>query len=284
MRYLDYNKQELLEKINRISIERVGSTIITKYGDRIIKSANVSNRYEVFDIKKYLTDKIDMIEDNFNISKYCLFIKGGIQELRLLSDTIDVNGVEFQKAFLILNSSDKSRRLSFNAGLYCQSKNFYVVNSVRNIGLNKKHLKGITQKAEEATSGLNNETFDEQIISIKKLIGHRVKVSNLRKAIVGDGEVKSHHLKFDALKNYLTSYYNKDLSLSMEQKTLLRTPSQDMKITNDNDFYLDAFYVFNKYLYLYRQLDSHLIKNETEKILKITQWSIRNKQLAKLGL
>jgi len=282
--YRKYNKQELLDKINLISITQVGSSIITKYNERVIKTATVSNRYEIFDIKKYLADKIDMIEDNFEISSYSLHIKGGIQELCLLSDTINIEGVEFQKAFFILNSSDKSRRLSFNAGLRCKSNNFYVINNVKSIGLSKKHLKGITAKAEEVTENLNDETFNEQIKFIKKLIGHRVKISNLRKAILGENENKTGHRKFDALKYIMTSWYNKTLNLTQEQKALLRIPSDKMVLTNENDFYVDAFYVFNKYLSLYVKQDSHLIKNETEKILNITQWSIRNQQLAKLGI
>ena len=63
--------------------------------------SNVSNRYEIFDIKSYLKSKIDIIEKNFNITKYYFRLTKGIQELTLLSDTIEIEGISFYKSFFI---------------------------------------------------------------------------------------------------------------------------------------------------------------------------------------
>jgi hypothetical protein len=65
---------------------------------------------------------------------------------------------------------------------------------------------------------------------------------------------------------------------------MLRMPSEKLQITQENDFYLDAFFVFQTYLRIFSNQDSHLIKKETEKIMKITQCSIRNNQLELLGI
>ena len=103
--FTSYNKESLFNKIDKISIEQVNNQIITKY-DNIVRSiVNVSKYYEIFDIKKYLKERIEFIEKNFNISKYNLIIKSGRQELTLLSDVVDINGTEFNKSFFILNSS-----------------------------------------------------------------------------------------------------------------------------------------------------------------------------------
>ena len=99
--FRSYNKKELFNQIDQLSIERINNQIITKYGGRVIKTANVSNRYEIFDIVKYLKDKINDIENNFTITNYQLSIKGGQQYLKLISDKIDVGGVEFYKSFYI---------------------------------------------------------------------------------------------------------------------------------------------------------------------------------------
>jgi hypothetical protein len=63
--FQNYNKQELIEKINKISIEKIEDKIVTKYGDTVTSVSEVSNRYEIFDIKSYLINKIDLIEKNF---------------------------------------------------------------------------------------------------------------------------------------------------------------------------------------------------------------------------
>lgn len=285
-RYLPYNKQELLNKINNISISlNDAGQVVTKYRDVVTSISNVSKRYEIFDVKKYLIDKLELIEQNFTITKYDFDIRKGIQSLSLLSDTVEIEGVEYHKSFFILNSSDKSRRLSFNAGLYSAAKNLYIITSVKNIGLTKKHLKGVTEAAEKASVGLNDETFNEQIESIKSLIGHRIAISKLQNIIVDDKEVKANHLKFDAFKNSILYYSTEGrLTLTNEQRNLLRTTSEKLEIEPKNDFYIDAFWAFQTYLRLFSKQDSHVIRRETEKILNITQWAVRNAQLESLGI
>lgn len=280
-----YNKQDIFNKIDKLKINRVENQIITKYFDRVIKISNVSEKYEIFDICKYLKDKVNLIENNFNISKYDLYIRGGVQYLKLISDKIDINGVDFYKSFFILNSSDKSRKLNFNIGLYSESKNFYLINSVKNIGLTKKHLKGVTKAAEEATIGINDETFNEQIKSIKSLINHKVKFSKIREVILGDGKVPNiNHKKFDAFKNSIRYLISKNqLNASNDIYKMLGIPSDKMDMINF-DFYIDAFDVFQIYLKLFTQQDSHIIKNESNRIMNITQWAVRNNVLETLGV
>jgi len=286
IRYSNYNKQELVDKINAISISlNDAGQVITKYYDRVVAISNVSKRYEIFDIKKYLLDKLDLIEKNFTIVKYDFQVRKGVQYLTLLSDTVTIEGVEYNKSFFILNSSDKSRKLSFNAGLYSAAKNLYIINSVKNVGLTKKHLRGVTQAAEQASTGLNDETFNEQIELIQSLVGHRIALSKLKSIIVDDAEVQANHLKFDAFKNSII-YYNSEgrLNLTNEQRTTLRTPSNKLEIDAKSDFYIDAFWAFQTYLRLFNRQDSHVIRRETEKIMTITQWAVRNQQLELLGI
>ena len=58
MSYSLYNKQELLERINQIEIEKSGDTVVTKYRGRVLRVVPVSGRYEIFDIAKYLLSLI----------------------------------------------------------------------------------------------------------------------------------------------------------------------------------------------------------------------------------
>jgi len=286
--FKDYNKQELFDRIDKISIEMVGSQVVTKYDNRVINTTNVSNRYEIFDIVKYLKDKIDLIEKNFKISKYEFRLTRGQQYLKLISDKINIGGIDFYKSFYILNSTDKSRRLSFNVGLYSESNNFYVISSVKNVGLVKKHLKGVTQAAEDATVGINDETFNEQIDSIKSIIGHRIQLSKIRQVILGDKDPipQINHRKFDAFKNSLKFAASQGMiKITDTQRNLLLTESEKInQIDGSVDFYMDAFYAFQVYLMLFNRQDPHIIKIETERILGMTQWAVRNNVLEALGI
>jgi len=285
--FTPYKKEEVISKIERISIEKSGDTVVTKYDGRVINTTPVSKRYEIFDIVKYLKDKIELIEQNFTIHSYKLIINSGRQYLQLISDKVTVGGLDFYKSFYILNSTDKSRRLSFNVGLYCDHNNFYVI-GVKNVGLVKKHLTGVTQAAEAATIGLNDETFDEQIESMNNLVGHRIQFSKLRQVILGDKEEVPgiNHRKFDAFKNMIRFAKSDGLiKLTSDQyNVLLKESSKLDEIQPNEDFNLDAFFAFQLYLRIFNRQDSHVIKAETERIFKMTTWAVRNSVLESLGI
>lgn len=280
-----YDKVELFNLIDKISIERNSNIITTKYDNRVINTTVVSNRYEIFDIVKYLKDKINVIEANFPISMYKLEVRGGKQTLQLISDKVEIGGVDFYKSFYILNSTDKSRRLSFSIGLRSESKDFYLVGN--NASLLKKHLKGVTQAAEDASLSIDAETFNEQLESINSLVGHRIKFSKLREIILDndnfDDVAKINHRKFDAFKNSIR--WSTRVTLDNNQRNFLYTPSDRMcEFPDDLDFFVDAFYAFQLYLTIFNRQDVNVVKKETEKIMKITQWSVRNSILESLGI
>ena len=276
--YKSYNKADLFTKIDAIEIFQQGVQVVTKYFGNVINTTPVSNRYEIFDIRSFMKSKIDYIESNFNITFSNLRVRGGIQELILLSDQVEIAGINYYKAFFILNSSDKSRRLSMNLGLYQADNGTYLVSNIKNFSLITKHLKGITDKAEVAAQNIDVETFDEQINSIRSLVGERVMMSQVRNIIV-DKDQKVNHNKFDALKNSLRWNSKK---LTKEQVAFLMTPSEKLNITPEIDFSLDAFHIFLAYMNVFRNQDSYVVRKETEKILKITQCFIREDKLAQL--
>ena len=278
-----YDKTELFNYIDKIEVEKVNDQVITKYRGRIVRIANVSKRYEIFDIVKYLKEKIELIEQNFTITKYQLIITKGTQYLQLISDSVEIGGINFYKSFYILNSTDKSRRLSFYAGLH--SEKYYYIGA-NNVGMSKKHLTGVTEAAEVASTGLSGETFDEQIEALRGLVGHRIQFSKIRQAILGDAEEvpQINHRKFDAFKNSIRyAASDRRITLTDSQRSQLYTESERMKEVKE-DFYLDAFWSFGEYMKLFNRQDSHIIKTETDRIMKITQWAVRNSVLEALGI
>jgi hypothetical protein len=277
--YQKYNKSDLFRRVEAIDISQSGSQVVTKYFGRVINTTLVSNRYEIFDIRSFMKSKIDYIESNFNITYSNLRIRGGIQELILLSDEVEIAGIKYFKAFFILNSSDKSRRLSMNLGLYQADNGTYLVSNIKNFSLITKHIKGISDKAEVAAQNIDVETFDEQIESIKSLVGERVMISQVRNVII-DKDQKVNHNKFDALKNVLRWNHSKDFTKA--QINVLMTPSDKLNIESYNDFSIDAFKVFQAYMNVFRNQDSYVVRKETEKILQITQCFIREDKLSQL--
>jgi len=274
--FLKYDKASLFSKINKISIERKGDNVVTKFGNKIMKVATVSEKYEIFDIAKYLKDKINIIEKNFKINAYKFEVLNGKQYLNLISSRIRIGGLDFYKTFYILNSSDKTRKLSFNVGLYCPSSNFHIVSNIKDLEILKKHTKGVTQ-ASQSISEIEVNTFDEQINSLIHLLGSKIKFSKLRDIILGDSATITgvNHKKFDAFKSSLRVFRNK-LGLNEIHGRLLATPSEQINdIKPKQDFYLDSFWALQVYLKLFVTQDSHIIKIESEKIMKISEKAVR---------
>lgn len=269
-----YTKESLLNELNLLKIERIGDLVITKYKGDVIKTSTVSNRYEVFDIVGYIKEKLETIEKNFKIDKYSLSIKGGVQYLKLYSDKIVINNIDFYKTFYITNSTDKSRRLSFKVGLYTNLKNIDYINS-NELDFSKKHLSGVNKLVEESFNKLDEQIFTEQIESLRSLDKHIIKLSNIKEVITTDNE-KIGNKRFVSFKNKVLFNGLFDLTDS-ERKELFRNKTDILY-----DFELDAFKVLLTYLSMFSYQDSVIIKKESERILELTKFMIRKKVLSKL--
>lgn len=284
-----YSREDLFGKLDLLKIEKVGGTVNTLYGGRVICTTNVSDRYEIFDIVKYFKDRIIEIEACFNISQYYLSIRGGKQYLELISDDVVIGGERYLKTFHMLNSTDRTRKLSFNTGLYNIDHKYYIISGINNVSLVKSHIKGVTQAAEEASKGIGTETFDEQIAALNSLVGHRVLLSKVREVILGTEEKVPGiaHKKFDSFTKHLLSNsisgYTKE---KYTQHRVLRRKSEYIGATipKEDDFYIDAFDVVMSYLMAFKGQDSHAIKVETDRIMNITLWATRNNALELLGI
>lgn len=279
---LKYNKQELIDRIDKLSIERIGNTIITKYGSRVIASDNVSNRYEIFDIVSFLKNEIDLIEKSFKIEKYDLIIKGGIQQLKLYSDRVKIGNDEFYKTFFILNSTNRTRKLKINIGLTALNSDFSIV--FDNISITKIHTTGISDFVNDHI--FETESFDSQINNLKSLVNNKVSLKNVRKIILGDNPKNSDHMKFDSFRKILLKY---TIDISSNIYALYRKVlTLDSKRLSDNDFnntlYIDAYDVLKIYISLFKEMDSHIVEKETSKIMNMTQFVIRNEKLKSIGI
>ena len=284
----EYSRDRLFEQLDELKIYKSGGTVITEYRGRVINGTDVSEKYEIFDIVKYFKERIDEIEKAFKIEKYFLTIKGGKQTLDLVSEEVEIAGMIFQKTFHMQNSTDRSRRLGFNTGLYNIEDKYVVISAVNTVSLHRAHIKGVTQAAEEASNGISNETFDEQISSLRDLVGHQVAFSRIRGVILGDDEKVPQiaHKRFDNFVASLRSASRAGITKTDYTKYKLpRHKSEYVKeIKFEEDFFIDAFDVIMCYLRAFGGQETHIIKNESERIMKITQWSVRNDALAMLGI
>lgn len=277
--FVPYNKEGLKHVISSISIEKVGGSVITKIGPRVLSTTSVSPKYEIFDLKSWFLQKIDEIENNFHIKGYRLKLKGGIQRLDLISDTIEVSGIKYNKTFFLLSSSDKSRALRLDIGLSCIKGTHQIVFSGSNFSLYKKHVSGLNNRVEDVSKfTLTGETFKNQVESINRLVGQKVLLSNVHRLITSKGGDVDHK-KFDRFKYLYLRDHRKSEPLTPLQEKILSTRSQKIVWTSDNDIQVCAWKVFLYYMTIFSQEDSYIVSKETQKILEITNCFIRDKRI-----
>lgn len=282
------NTETLFEQLDLIKIEKEVSTdgdiqIVTSYGNRVMKRVNVSKIYEIFDFGPFAKDVVKRLMEDFNIRNYDMSIRGGVQELILEGDDIEVENKMFSKRFYILSSSDKSRRLQINFGLYSKDDRFSLISSQGSVS--RKHINGLNDIVDDMLT-FDNNVFDEQLELLGKIIRETILYSQVRKVILEmdsdegktfDNVTKSNILKMRSFNQMLR--YTNEFNFN-EHPIIWGNPHRD--VTRDFDFELDAYLVFSLYLKLFNNKDSYVMKKETEKISKITKRAFREERLSYL--
>jgi hypothetical protein len=268
----EYDKIKIVETLNKLSIEQIGEYIVTKFDGRTISDAKVSKIYQIFDFASFSFQIMNEIEKYFAPEKYSLNIYQGTQELRLLGEIVNIAGNNYRKMFTILNSTDRSKALTLNIGLFKLSSNTPLVIGERSFMYNKHYKSTLPEKVAKFVKKLKD--FDvilsEQIGTIEKLhtqyVDFQKVAQNMLIKINDDGveEIKpTIKLKFGSLcKRYLMFHSD---NLSVEQKKILRDPISILK--TEVKIILPAINVFECYSELFNEEDSSVVRRENTRIL-----------------
>lgn len=266
---IDFNYTELLTKLSNIEIKLEGDEVATYYNKRQTSRTKVSNKYEIFDFRPFVIRCINEVQKNYTIDKYTLSVIGGRQEIRLFSEPEIIDGKEFRRTFYLLNSSDKSRALSFSYGL--KYDDFHFVSKKGTIY--KKHYTGITSYVDEHID-LDDTIFQEQIEVLEKIIGDTIYMSDVQKVIteseILDKAKVTLKNNFDKFRDLLYRDSRNIISESDREKLKVSWLSKVKKdYIKADDFMIDSFLVFKTYLKLFIRKDAGEIKRESERISKL---------------
>lgn len=285
---LKFNYEEVIEKINKINIVRQGDEVVTYYGDREMSRKGVSGRYEIFDFKPFVISCIDEVINNYEIEEYSFSIVGGRQEIRFFSKPEVIEGESFRRSFYLINSSDKSKALSFSYGL--RHNNFHYISEKGSIY--KKHYRGITKYVDEKVD-LDDTIFQEQLDIMRDLIGDSIYMSNVQRVITESEELNKSKvsLRSNFVRFKQNLYYNSKRNglISQMDREKLFSPSwsfsKTKNVVNDfiknpqEDFMVDSFFVFKTYLNMFSRRDSGFIKKESRRISEMSVLTNRNSMI-----
>lgn len=280
-----FNYQELKDQLSKIEIKLEGDEVATYFDGRQKSRKTVSTRYEIFDFRPFVLQCVKEAMKHYTIAKYELLIYKGVQEIRLYSEEETINGEIFTRAFYLINSSDKSKALSFSYGL--KHKNFHFISKKGSI--TKKHYTGITEYVNERVD-MDDSIFQDQLEILKKIIGDKIYMSSVQQ-IVTESEVLAESkitLKRNLGNLYLSMYSSSHMTeMHEEDRKKLYVPYYAKDRVNDftengKDFMVDSFFVFKNYLKMFKDRDATTIKKESERIAKLSVISNRNSFIEEL--
>lgn len=278
----DYNRDEIFSVLDKLKISQDGNNVITRYDGRMISNTVVSDIYEVFDFPSFAKKVIAEIEKYFTPEKYKLRITKGTQELRLLGEDVLINDDVFHKMFNIVNSTDKSRALSLNAGLMrlvCTNGMVVAVDDEFEQVKVKHYKTSLPEKVIKFVASLSDFdiNINRQTEAIENVIGTKVSFKDIIKGIAFNKEglvTNTTSLRMRAFaKKIQKSETDAITDLTTEQIEMLNMfhtiVSDEDKFNNIVDIDMDAYQALNLYTEIYRNYDSTILKRETNRIIDL---------------
>jgi len=274
-----YDKENIFNVLDKLELSRTDNNIITKFDNRLISNAVVTNKYELFDFPNFAKEVVGEIENYFTPETYQLRITQGQQELRLIGEEVLINGDRYSKMFNVLNSTDKSRALQLNIGLirFICTNGMVIAADDEYAGFKTKHFKAtMPDKVSHFVESLND--FDlcvnKQSEIIENLTGKFVSFKELAQKVALDEQGimnESRSLKLRAFaKKLLTSKTDCLVDLQSEQVSLLRNANLFLNPQFKNvDVEMSAYKALNCWTEVYRTYDSSVLKRETNRILEL---------------
>jgi hypothetical protein len=278
----DYNALEVENHLERLKVIKPNPCLVhTVLSGKVISKVDVSERYQVFDFSKFVTDHLETIEKQFQPKSYELKIHKGYQEVRFLGEMQQINQEEYLPMFVIMNSSNCSYPLSVNFGmlrLVC-SNGMVIGKEGEHFGFKVKHYRNaISNRIAGVENILENfqgifernrgllEYFNDSEISyaafLKKMILNPENIpiiSQLKNAkLLG--------------KKLLTSASDAIDHQELNSKQVKALENPGLLLIKDKsvaDINLSKFKVFQCYTEIYRNYNSAIHSKETNKIFNI---------------
>jgi len=272
-----YNLNEIINMLNMLNITQHDNNILTKYDNQIISNTTISNKYKFFNFSDFAKTIVNNIENYFTPEKYILNISKGQQELRLIGESIIINGDKYNKMFNIFNSTDKSRALGINTGIIR-----YVCSNGMVIGIDNdmstlkvKHFKKLlSNKVEIFIKSLEqfNINIQKQAEKIEKLNNNYVSFKTIAEKLIVDKDGIISINKLMKLKLFankiLKSETDKIENLTKEQIKLLKNPHLINNYKNV-DIKIPSYTALNCYTEIFRNYNSQILSRETNRILEL---------------
>jgi len=284
LQYEGFSPQVIIGRLSKLDITMDSNVVTTSLYDNVIREKEVSDHYHTFDFTNFVVNFISGITDYFTPNKQLLRLDGGKQELRLIGDEVSVNGEQYNKQLIILNSSDKSRALQVHMGLFRMICSNGMVASVPGeyASIKAKHFNNtLPGKVDQFLSSIQNfdKIIGHQVNKIEALNSLQISFTELAQNLSRDakGEIAPNKIRrVNAFAHkLLTSETDKinTSDFSKRQFDFLKNPELAVYADDKNkvDIMLNGSTAFQCYTEIFRNRDASVLNRETDRILNFLQ-------------
>jgi hypothetical protein len=275
----DYSREELLNRINLFESKQNGLNVITEYKGRTLRDVEVSKQYKFFDFKEFVIDTINEFETkkNLKIVKYSLTIFRGKQEITLYANEREINGDLFYQSIFILNSTDKSAALQFNAGVYKSENKTSMILPLKNALVSNRIIhkgKGFESKIDVIKTFTNNLdiVFNQQCALLNEYSNYEFSLKDILNEIINDNKTneiystasiqRASNFTNLLVQSILEPYSINARVLTSKEKYMLYSPVNYLRNSNF-EIRLSVYFTYLLYMDIFSNKDSSIIKRES---------------------
>jgi len=269
----EFNAAAVKADLNRFSVETAPTgAIITRIDGQGVtaKYTPKSQNYQVLDFAKVGAGFIDQVGAHLDIKHAKVDLYGGVQELRLYGDDVEINGDKYSNMACLMSSTDGTRTLRVAYGLIRWICSNGMVSMQTGEHFKVRHLKSNEKvlQALDMNFGAIDSTFDKIMNTIAPLANKEIQLSTIRDSIVEDKMKNApKYLKF--VGKLLNSKTDRLQNLTKQQVKALTSGEALLTTNRDFDMALNAYQAFQCYTEIFRSQDLGEIQKETDRILAI---------------
>jgi hypothetical protein len=280
--YLLFNSEELAAKIEKFNAFRDGNVVHTQHENGTSIAEPVSDQYRFFDFKSFAHNVIALVSQQTQVFYYSLHIRRGVQEIDLLTNPVYVGGEMYYQSLSLLNSTDRSRALQFNAGIMrWNDKNAFII-PLPNASTSERAVhKGAT--FEERVKVINAfvdtlpELMPNQLEIIEKLGHLTVSVKSIVKAFLAERRGDTNEITISAINRAKAFLFRLSQNMSVSERNEAGMATEDMYMLkqpldfakSSTDLTVNLYESFLWYTELFKNRDTSVINRESKRFFDL---------------
>jgi hypothetical protein len=262
-----FNKLNLIKQLKRIEARWEGRDVVTLIGGKESQRWTPKNKdYTIIDLSEVAKEFVGKVSKHIEIEGMHFRAYGGVQELKLFGESFDFLGEKYQKMACLLSSTDGTRNLKANFGLFRELCQNGLMCREAGDEYNVRHL--LSKQKDFIFAEDIGSIFEETKKVIEAMKTKETSLQKIKSGLIGaKGQNSSRFIKF--ARKLSNSKTDKIKDLTRTQINILKSDKNILDKHKDFDIKINGYTALQCYGELFKKHDSGVIAKETTRILEL---------------